>query len=177
MFTANTMSTSFEALGMSLLGSGTMAALIGKADSSSTSAEVLYQAIQNNLRPRDIITRQSIENAITLVMATGGSTNAVLHYLAIAAAAEVDWNIDDFERVRLKVPVICDLKPSGKYVATDFHKAGGVPQVLKILLEHDLINGDCLTITGKTLGDELAHISSKPRNDQDVIRQWENPIR
>jgi len=177
MFTANTMSTSFEALGMSLLGSGTMAAPDQeKADSSSTSAQVLYRAIQNNLRPRDIITRQSIENAITLVMATGGSTNAVLHYLAIAAAAEVDWNIDDFERVRLKVPVICDLKPSGKYVATDFHQAGGVPQVLKILLEHDLINGDCLTITGKTLGDELTHISSKPRNDQDVIRQWENPI-
>ncbi len=177
MFTANTMSTSFEALGMSLLGSGTMAAPDKeKADSSSTSAEVLYRAIQNNLRPRDIITRESIENAITLVMATGGSTNAVLHYLAIAAAAQVDWTIDDFERVRLKVPVICDLKPSGKYVATDFHQAGGVPQVLKILLEHNLINGDCLTITGKTLGDELAHISSKPRNDQDVIRQWENPM-
>ncbi len=177
MFTANTMSTSFEALGMSLLGSGTMAAPDKeKADSSSTSAEVLYRAIQNNLRPRDIITRESIENAITLVMATGGSTNAVLHYLAIAAAAEVEWTIDDFERVRLKVPVICDLKPSGKYVATDFHQAGGVPQVLKILLEHKLINGDCLTITGKTLGDELADISSKPRNNQDVIRQWENPM-
>ena len=177
MFTANTMSTSFEALGMSLLGSGTMAAPDKeKADSSFTSAEVLYRAIQNNLRPRDIITRESIENAITLVMATGGSTNAVLHYLAIAAAAEVEWTIDDFERIRLKVPVICDLKPSGKYVATDFHQAGGVPQVLKILLEHKLITGACLTITGKTLGDELADISSKPRNNQDVIRQWENPM-
>ncbi len=177
MFTANTMSTSFEALGMSLLGSGTMAAPDQeKADSSFSSAEVLYQAIKNDLRPRDIITRKSIENAITLVMATGGSTNAVLHYLAIASAAEVEWTIDDFERVRLKVPVICDLKPSGKYVATDLHQAGGIPQVLKILLVQNLIHGDCLTITGRTIAEELSAVPETPRADQDVIRQWDNPM-
>ena len=108
-------------------------------------------AIRNDIRPRDIITRKAIENAVTLVMATGGSTNAVLHYLAIAAAAGVKWTIDDFERVRRKVPVLCDLKPSGRFVATDFHKAGGVPQVLKLLLAHGLLHGDCMTITGRTM--------------------------
>src|SRR5476649_9958 len=139
MFTANTMSSSFEALGMSLMGSSQMASPDPeKADSAAASAKVLVAAIRNDLRPRKIITRKSIENAVALVMATGGSTNAVLHFLAIAAAAEVKWTIDDFERVRRKVPVLCDLKPSGKYVAVDFHRAGGVPQVLKILLAHGL---------------------------------------
>ena len=177
MFTANTMSTSFEVLGMSLLGSGTMSpADPEKAESSFASAEVLYQAIKNDLRPRDIITRKSIENAITVVMATGGSTNAVLHYLAIASAAEVDWTIDDFERIRLKVPVICDLKPSGKYVATDLHKAGGIPQVIKTLMANGLIHGECVTITGKTLEEELRDIPKEPNRGQDVIRQWENPM-
>jgi dihydroxy-acid dehydratase len=156
MYTANTMSSSFEALGMSLLGSSQMASPDSeKADSSAASAKVLVNAIHNNIRPRDIITRKSIENAISLVMATGGSTNAVLHYLAIASAAEVPWTIDDFERIRQKVPVLCDLKPSGRYVAVDFHRAGGVPQVLKVLLKHGLLHGDCLTITGKTLAEEL----------------------
>ena len=151
MFTANTMSSSFEALGMSLMGSSQMASPDAeKADSAAASAKVLVNAIKMNLRPRKIITRKSIENAISLVMATGGSTNAVLHFLAIAAAAEVKWTIDDFERVRRKVPVLCDLKPSGKYVAVDFHRAGGVPQVLKILLANGLLHGDCMTITGKT---------------------------
>ena len=140
MFTANTMSSSFEALGMSALGSSQMASPDAeKADSSAESARLLVNAIRNNVRPRDIITRKSIENAIALVMATGGSTNAVLHYLAIAAAAGVKWTIDDFERIRRKVPVLCDLKPSGRFVATDFHRAGGVPQVLKMLL----VNGCC----------------------------------
>ena len=177
MYTANTMSSSFEALGMSLMGSSQMAAPDPeKADSSAASAKVLVEAIRRNLRPRDIITRKSIENAIALVMATGGSTNAVLHFLAIASAAEVDWTIDDFERVRQRVPVLCDLKPSGRYVAVDFHRAGGVPQVLKMLLTHGLLHGDCMTITGKTIAEELKDIPEKPRADQDVIRQWDNPL-
>ena len=177
MYTANTMSSSFEALGMSLMGSSQMAAPDAeKVDSSAASAKVLVDAIRNNLRPRKIITRKSIENAIALVMATGGSTNAVLHYLAIAAAAEVKWTIDDFERVRRKVPVLCDLKPSGKYVAVDFHRAGGVPQVLKILLENGCLNGDCMTITGKTLAEELKNIPTEPRKDQDVIRPFSDPM-
>jgi dihydroxy-acid dehydratase len=177
MFTANTMSSSFEALGMSLMGSSQMASPDAeKADSAAESARVLVEAIKNNLRPRKIITRKSIENAIALVMATGGSTNAVLHFLAIAAAAEVKWTIDDFERVRRKVPVLCDLKPSGKYVAVDFHRAGGVPQVLKILLENGLLHGDCMTITGKTMAEELKNIPAEPRKDQDVIRPFSDPI-
>jgi dihydroxy-acid dehydratase len=177
MYTANTMSSSFEALGMSLMGSSQMASPDAeKADSAAESAKVLVNAIRKNIRPRDIITRKSIENAVSLVMATGGSTNAVLHYLAIAAAAEVEWTIDDFERVRQKVPVLCDLKPSGKYVATDFHKAGGVPQVLKMLLAHGLLHGDCMTITGRTMAEELANIPDAPRSDQDVIRPWDHPM-
>src|SRR3954466_14751813 len=163
MYTANTMSSSFEALGMSLMGSSQMAAPDAeKADSSADSARVLVEAIKRDLKPRQIITRKSIENAIALVMATGGSTNAVLHYLAIASAAAVKWTINDFERVRRKVPVLCDLKPSGRYVATDFHRAGGVPAVLKLLLAHGLLHGDCLTITGKTLAEELASVPPAP---------------
>jgi dihydroxy-acid dehydratase len=177
MYTANTMSSAFEALGMSLLGSSQMASPDGeKADSAAASAKVLVNAIKKNIRPRDIITRTSIENAIALVMATGGSTNAVLHFLAIASAAEVEWTIDDFERIRQKVPVLCDLKPSGRYVAVDFHRAGGVPQVLKMLLAHGLLHGDCMTITGKTMAEELESVPANPRKDQDVIRQWDNPM-
>ncbi len=177
MFTANTMSSSFEALGMSLLGSSQMAAPDPeKADSAAQSAQVLVHAIRKNIRPRDIITRKAIENAIALVMATGGSTNAVLHYLAIASAADVEWTIDDFERIRLRTPVLCDLKPSGKYVATDFHTAGGVPVVLKMLLDHGLLNGDCMTITGHTIAEELAALNPVRRDDQDVIRAWDNPM-
>jgi dihydroxy-acid dehydratase len=177
MYTANTMSSSFEALGMSLMGSSQMASPDAeKADSAAQSARVLAQAIRNDLKPRDIITRNSIENAIALVMATGGSTNAVLHYLAIAAAAEVEWSIDDFERVRQRVPVLCNLKPSGQYVAVDFHRAGGVPQVLKMLLHAGLLHGDCITITGRTLAEELAHVPVAPREDQDVIRPFDKPM-
>src|SRR5947209_12575631 len=176
-YTANTMSSSFEALGMSLLGSSQMASPDGeKADSAADSARVLVEAIKRDLKPRDIITRKSIENAIALVMATGGSTNAVLHYLAIASAAEVPWTIDDFERIRQRVPVLCNLKPSGPYVAVDFHRAGGVPQVLKMLLDRDLVHGDCMTITGRTLAEELAQVPKSPRADQDVIRPWSNPM-
>jgi dihydroxy-acid dehydratase len=177
MFTANTMSSSFEALGMSLLGSSQMASPDAeKADSAGESARVLVDAIRNGIRPRDIITRKSIENAITLVMATGGSTNAVLHYLAIAAAAGVKWTIDDFERVRRKVPVMCDLKPSGRFVATDFHRAGGVPQVLKMLLVNGLLHGDCRTVTGRTMAEALKDVPDAPRADQEVIRPWGKPL-
>ena len=176
-YTANTMSSSFEALGMSLLGSSQMASPDAeKADSAAASARVLVEAVKRDLKPRDIITRKSIENAIALVMATGGSTNAVLHYLAIAAAAEVEWTIDDFERVRKRVPVLCDLKPSGRFVAVDFHAAGGVPQVLKMLLANGLLHGNCMTITGRTIGEELAAVPATPRGDQEVIRPWSNPM-
>src|SRR5437667_5759406 len=154
-YTANTMSSSFEALGMSLLGSSQIASPDPeKADSAAESARVLVEAVKQDLKPRDIITRKSIENAVALVMATGGSTNAVLHYLAIASAAGVKWTIDDFERVRRKVPLLCNLKPFGPYVATDFHAAGGVPQLLKMLLDAGLVHGEYVTITGKTLAAE-----------------------
>src|SRR5437762_10194599 len=177
MYTANTMSSSFEALGVSLLGSSQMASPDAeKADSAAESARVLVEAIRKELKPRQIITRKSIENAIALVMATGGSTNAVLHYLAIASAAGVKWAIDDFERVRRRVPVLCDLKPFGPYVATDFHAAGGVPQVLKMLLDAGVVHGECMTITGKTLAEELKAVPSTPRADQDVIRLMNRPL-
>ena len=171
MYTANTMSSSFEALGMALLYSSTMANPDDeKVGSAAESARVLIDAVKRDLKPRDIISRKSIENAVALIMATGGSTNAVLHYLAIAHAAEVEWTIDDFERMRQKVPVICNLKPSGQYVATDLHQAGGIPQVLKLLLDAGLLHGDCITITGRTLAEELAEIPSVPAEGQDVIR-------
>jgi dihydroxy-acid dehydratase len=177
MFTANSMSSAFEAMGMSLPYSSTMAAEDDeKGESAARSAEVLVEAIRKQLRPRDIITRKSIENAIAVVMAVGGSTNAVLHFLAIAHAAEVPWTIDDFERIRGSVPVLCDLKPSGRYVATDLHKAGGVPQVMKMLLEHGLLHGDCVTISGQTVAEVLKDVPASPRADQDIIRQWDNPM-
>jgi dihydroxy-acid dehydratase len=177
MYTANTMSSSFEALGMSLLGSSQMASPDAeKADSSAESARVLVEAIRNNLKARDIITRKSIENAVALVMAAGGSTNAVLHYLAIANAAGVKWTIDDFERVRRKVPVLCELKPSGRFVAVDFHRAGGVPQVLKILLKNGVLHGECMTIHGKTMAEMLKDVPDEPRSDQQVIRPWSKPL-
>ena len=177
MYTANTMSSSFEALGMSLMGSSQMAAPDAeKADSAADSATVLMNAIKHNIRPRDIITRKSIENAVALIMATGGSTNAVLHFLAIAHSAEVEWTIDDFEMVRKKTPVLCDLKPSGNYLAVDLHRAGGIPQVMKTLLAAGLLHGDCLTITGQTIAQVLADIDPVPRADQDVIRAIDKPI-
>ncbi|WP_448954211.1 dihydroxy-acid dehydratase [Labrys neptuniae] len=177
MYTANTMSSSFEALGMSLLNSANMANPDReKLDSAAESGRVLVEAVRKGIKPRDIVTRKAIENAVALIMATGGSTNAVLHYLAIAHAAEVEWTLDDFERMRRKVPVICDLKPSGKYMAVDLHKAGGVPQVLKILLNAGLVHGDCLTITGRTLAEELADVPDAPRADQDVIRSIDKAI-
>ncbi|MBN3879987.1 MULTISPECIES: dihydroxy-acid dehydratase [unclassified Nostoc] len=177
MFTANTMSSAFEAMGMSLPYSSTMAAEDDeKADSTEESAKVLVEAIRNQLLPRQIITRKSIENAISVIMAVGGSTNAVLHFLAIARAAGVELNLDDFETIRDRVPVLCDLKPSGRYVATDLHQAGGIPQVMKMLLVHGLLHGDCITITGKTIAEILADVSNEPPSNQDVIRPWNNPM-
>ncbi|MBD2387660.1 dihydroxy-acid dehydratase [Cylindrospermum sp. FACHB-282] len=177
MFTANTMSSAFEAMGMSLPYSSTMAAEDAeKADSTEKSAFVLVDAIRQQILPRQIITRKSIENAISVIMAVGGSTNAVLHFLAIANAAGVELTIDDFEVIRGRVPVLCDLKPSGKYVATDLHKAGGIPQVMKMLLVHGLLHGDALTISGETVAEVLADIPAEPSPSQDVIRPWNNPM-
>ena len=177
MYTANTMSSAIEALGMSLPYSSTEANPDSeKSDSVALSAETLVAAIRKDLKPKDIVTKRSIENAIAVVMATGGSTNAVLHFLAIAHAAGVEWTIDDFERVRLKTPVLCDLKPSGKYVATDLHKAGGIPQVMKILLEAGLLHGDCITISGQTIAEVLKDVPATPRADQDVIRPITKPM-
>lgn len=177
MFTANTMSSAFEAMGMSLPYSSTMSAEDGeKLVSAGHSAEALVQAIRKQILPRDIITRQSVENAVAVIMAIGGSTNAILHFLAIAHAAEVEWNIDDFERIRAKVPVLCDLKPSGRYVTADLHRAGGIPQVMKMLLNQGLLHGDCITISGQTIAEILKDIPDQPRADQNVIRQWNNPL-
>ncbi len=177
MFTANTMSSAFEAMGMSLMYSSTMSAVDPeKAENTELAGKVLVEAIRNQILPRDIITRQSIENAISVIMAVGGSTNAVLHFLAIAHSAGVPLSIDDFEVIRERVPVLCDLKPSGRYVATDLHRAGGIPQVMKMLLAHGLLHGDCLTITGETIAERLKDIPVEPRSDQDVIRPWNNPM-
>ncbi len=177
MYTANTMSSAFEALGMSLPYSSTMANPHDeKIASTRESARVLVEAVKNDLKPRDIVTREAIENAVAVVMAIGGSTNAVLHFLAIAHAAGVEWTIDDFERVRRKVPVLCDLKPSGKYLAVDLHRAGGIPQVMKILLGAGLLHADCITITGKTIAQTLADVPDAPRADQDVIRPITRPM-
>jgi dihydroxy-acid dehydratase len=177
MYTANTMSSAFEAMGMSLPYSSTMAAEDAeKADSTEKSAIVLVEAIRKQLLPRQIITRKSIENAISVIMAVGGSTNAVLHFLAIARAAGVELTLDDFETIRSRVPVLCDLKPSGQYVATDLHKAGGIPQVMKMLLVHDLLHGDCITITGQTIAEVLADVPNEPPSNQNVIRPWDNPM-
>ena len=177
MYTANTMSSAFEALGLSLPYSSTMANPHDeKLNSAQESAKVLIEAVKKDLKPRDIVTKAALENAVAVIMATGGSTNAVLHFLAIAHAAGVDWTIDDFERVRRKVPVICDLKPSGKYLAVDLHRAGGIPQVMKTLLAAGLLDGSCMTITGKTVAENLKDIPDAPRADQDVIRPIDKPM-
>ena len=177
MFTANTMSSAIEAMGLSLPFSSTMAAEDPeKADSSAASGQVLAAAIEKQILPRDLLTRAAFENAIAVVMAVGGSTNAVLHLLAIAHAAEVPLTIDDFEEIRQRVPVLCDLKPSGRYVATDLHRAGGIPQVMKMLLSHGLLHGDALTITGETIAAVLQDIPEEPRPDQDVIHPWSKPL-
>ena len=177
MYTANTMSSSFEALGLSLPYASTLANVHDEiVESTRQAAKVLVEAVKANLKPRDIVTKKAIENAVAVIMATGGSTNAVLHFLAIAHAAEVDWTIDDFERMRRKVPVLCDLKPSGQYLAVDLHQAGGIPQVMKTLLAAGLLHGDCMTITGKTVAQNLADLPDAPRADQNVIRPIDRPM-
>ncbi|MEN9234282.1 MAG: dihydroxy-acid dehydratase [Gloeomargarita sp. DG02_1_bins_92] len=177
MYTANTMSSIAEVLGLSLMYSSTMAAEDGeKLDSAAESAKVLVEAIRAQILPRQLITRRSLENAMAVLMAVGGSTNAVLHLLAIAQAADVPLCLDDFAQVRERVPVLCDLKPSGRYVTVDFHRAGGIPQVMKILLNHGVLHGDCLTITGRTWAELLASVPDNPPAGQEVIRPWEQPI-
>ncbi|HKS43373.1 MAG TPA: dihydroxy-acid dehydratase [Blastocatellia bacterium] len=177
MYTANTMSSAIEAMGMSLPYSSTMAAEDAeKAVSAYQSGEALAAAVHNQLRPSQILTRKAFENAIAVVMAVGGSTNAVLHLLAIAHAARVPLTLDDFEEIRARVPVLCDLKPSGRYVATDLHRAGGIPQVMKMLLVNRQLDGDQLTITGRTIAETLAEVPDEPRADQDVIRPWDDPV-
>src|SRR5487761_306357 len=177
MFTANTMSSAIEALGMSLPYSSTMAAEDDeKKESAAESARVLANAVSRQLLPRDIMTRKAFENAIAVVMATGGSTNAVLHLLAIARAARVPLALEDFETIRKRVPVLCDLKPSGKYVITELHAAGGIPQLMKILLSHGALHGDALTINGKSVADVLEDVPPEPRKNQDVIHPWDQPV-
>ena len=176
MFTANTMSSAFEAMGMSLPYSSTMANEDkDKEISTGESAKALLKMIEKNILPRDIMTREAFENAIAIVMAVGGSTNAVLHLLAIAHSAEVPLTMDDFEVIRKKIPLFCDLKPSGKYVAIDLHHAGGIPQVMKMMLKAGLLHGDCMTVTGKTIAENLADVPDQPRKDQDVILPLDKP--
>ena len=176
MYTANTMSSAFEALGISLPYSSTMANVHDeKVESAKESARVLVEAIRKGIKPRDIVTRKSIENAVAVIMATGGSTNAVLHFLAIAHCAGVEWTIDDFERIRQRTPVLCDLKPSGKALAVDLHVAGGIPQVMKILLNAGLLHGDCITITGQTIAEVLKDVPDAPP-EQSVIHTIDNAM-
>lgn len=177
MFTANTMSSAIEAMGLSLPYSSTMAAEDQeKVESAKLSAKVLSEAVEHNILPRDILTKEAFENAIAVVMAVGGSTNAVLHLMAIAHSAEVELDLDDFERIREKVPVLCNLKPSGDYVATDLHKVGGIPFVMKILFENGVLHGDCLTINGKTVAENLADVSGEIPSNQTVVLPWSNPV-
>jgi dihydroxy-acid dehydratase len=177
MYTANTMSSAFEAMGMSLPRSSTMAAEDAeKAESAARSGEALVAAVRRGILPSHILTRPAFENGISVAMALGGSTNAVLHLLAIAHSAGVPLVLDDFEAIRARVPVLCDLKPSGRYVATDLHAAGGIPQVMKLLLAHGLLHGDALTITGETVAETLREVPPEPRADQDVIRPWSRPL-
>jgi len=177
MFTANTMSAAIEAMGLSLPFSATMSAdSTDVVENAAAAAAALTRAVQKQILPRQLLTRAAFENAIAVVMATGGSTNAVLHLPAIAHAARVKLTLDDFERIRERVPVLCDLKPSGRYVATDLHNAGGIPQVMKMLLARGLLHGDALTITGETIEQVLADVPENPRSDQDVIRQWDNAV-
>ena len=177
MFTANTMSAAIEAMGLSLPFSATMCADGDEVvENAGKAAAVLAHAVQKQILPRQLLTREAFENAIAVVMAIGGSTNAVLHLPAIAHAAGIKLTLDHFERIRERVPVLCDLKPSGRYVATDLHNAGGIPQVMKILLARGLLHGDALTITGENVEQVLADVSANPRRDQDVIRQWDDPL-
>ena len=177
MYTANTMSSAFEAMGMSLPFSSTMSAIDAeKATSSADSARALLHMIEKDIRPLDILTKEAFENAITVIMAVGGSTNAVLHLMAIAHSANIPLGLEDFERIRERTPVFCDLKPSGKYVATDLHDVGGIPRVMKMLLKAGLLHGDCLTVTGRTIAENLADEPDAPNAGQDVIHEYSDPL-
>jgi dihydroxy-acid dehydratase len=171
------MSAAIEAMGLALPFSSTMSAEDDEIVSNAVaSAKALVHAVQNQILPRQLLTRKAFENAIAVLMAVGGSTNAVLHLPAIAHAAQVDLTLDDFERIRKRVPVICNLKPSGTFVTTDLHEVGGIPRVMKLLLTHELLHGDALTITGKTIEETLANVPENPARQQDVIRQWDDPV-
>ncbi len=177
MYTANTMSSAIEAMGMSLPMTSTMATVDDEiGDSTEAAGRQLIELVSRQILPRQIMTRAAFENAIAVVMALGGSTNAVLHLLAIAHAADVPLTIDDFETIRRRVPVLADLKPSGRYVATDLRRVGGVPLIMKMLLRAGLIDGSCLTITGKTIAENLARVPDEPGADQDVVRPFDRPI-
>lgn len=170
MFTANTMSSAIEAMGMSLPYSSTMSNEDKEKElSTQQSSQALFTLLEENILPSDIITRKSLENAIAVVMAVGGSTNAVLHLLAIAHSMGIELTIDDFETIRKKAPHFCDMKPSGKYVAIDLHQAGGIPQVMKMLLKAGILHGDCITVTGKTVAENLKNVLDAPATTQDVI--------
>lgn len=177
MYTANTMSSAFEAMGMSLPFSSTMANEDKEKEiSAGQSAAALIGLLEKNILPRDIMTRKAFENAITVIMAVGGSTNAVLHLLAIAHCLDVELTIDDFETIRKRSPHFCDMRPSGRYVAIDLHRVGGIPQVMKLLLDKGLLHGDCMTVTGKTVAENLADIPSQVPENQDVILPIDKPL-
>lgn len=177
MYTANTMSTAIEALGMSLPGSAAHPALSPeKAADVRAAGRAVIDLLKAGIRPKDILTKNAFENAITVVMALGGSTNAVLHLIAIAQALELPLTIDDFDRVGKRTPHLADLKPSGKYVMADLHAIGGTAPVMKLLLEAGMLHGDCLTVTGKTLAENLKDVPALPES-QDIIRSLEKPLR
>ena len=177
MYTANTMSSAIEAMGMSLPYSSTMSNEDKEKESNTQkSAAALFPMLEKNITPKDILTRKAFENAISVVMAVGGSTNAVLHILAISSYMNLDITIDDFEIIRQRVPHFCDLKPSGQFVTVDLHSTGGIPQVMKMLLDKGLLHGDCMTVTGQTIAENLKDIPSQVSSDQKVIRPIEKPL-
>ncbi|MCS7205205.1 MAG: dihydroxy-acid dehydratase [Leptospiraceae bacterium] len=177
MYTANTMSSAIEALGMSLPYSSTMPAVASEKERSAfDSGKALVNLIKEKITPSMIMTRKAFENAIAVTMAIGGSTNAVLHLIAIARALNVPLSIDDFETIARKVPHIADMKPSGKYLAVHLHQHGGIPKIMKILLEEKLIHGDCLTVTGKTIEENLKHVDASIPENQDIIYPLHKPL-
>ena len=177
MYTANTMSSAIEAMGMSLPYSSTMSNEDKEKEmNAQKSAQALFPMLEKNITPKDILTRKAFENAISVVMAVGGSTNAVLHLLAISSYMNVDLTIDDFEIIRKRVPHFCDLKPSGQFVTVDLHRAGGIPQVMKILLNKGLLHGDCMTVTGETVSVNLKDVSNQANPSQKIILPIEKPL-